>query len=97
MERSERTFDTPGLVCPVCHTELDAATNVEDDQAPKPGDVTICVYCATVMEFTEGGLRIMSQEELDAVHPETIRLVNEVAARCRKAKSKLIGHESRPA
>lgn len=35
-------------------TTLDAATGMSDpDAIPKPGDVTICFYCTTVLEFTE--------------------------------------------
>lgn len=44
----------PQTACPSCNIELDAAEGVTDPNAiPKPGDVTVCFYCSTVLEYTE--------------------------------------------
>ena len=63
---------TPASYCPGCNYRFDRATSTFDDQVrPKPGDITICIKCATVLIFngdmsarlaTDGDLR-----ELDAV------------------------------
>lgn len=39
--------------CPRCGKNLDAATAPFAPVRPQPGDVTVCFYCATVLEFTE--------------------------------------------
>lgn len=40
--------------CPKCGVSLDAATDASGgDAEPRPGDVTICFYCQSVLEFTE--------------------------------------------
>ena len=41
-------------ICPKCFTILSAATNMDDENLrPKPGDVTVCLYCAEVLVFNE--------------------------------------------
>jgi len=45
--------------CPVCNGKLDAATAavnskgeiIPDSARPKPGDLTICFYCAALLQF----------------------------------------------
>lgn len=40
--------------CPVCGKHLDAATNPEDPSArSEPGDVSICLWCQSVLIFGE--------------------------------------------
>jgi hypothetical protein len=40
--------------CPKCETVLDGATDLDGKGvAPSPGDITMCIYCHTVMEFTD--------------------------------------------
>lgn len=38
--------------CPCCESTLDAATSVNCNASPRPGDVTVCFYCAAPLEFT---------------------------------------------
>jgi hypothetical protein len=46
------TFRMQLQLCPECGYELDAATKVQGDKgAPEPGDVTVCMGCASVLEF----------------------------------------------
>ena len=39
--------------CPVCQRAIDAATAVQGDGHPKPSDLTICAYCASILEFDD--------------------------------------------
>lgn len=39
--------------CPSCGKELDAATSVEKEARPKPGDISICFYCGSINTFQE--------------------------------------------
>lgn len=45
------TTQLPRHGCPVCLRPFDAATNITGDAKPQPGDLTICLYCTTVLEF----------------------------------------------
>jgi hypothetical protein len=39
--------------CPSCGIPLDAASGVSDaDAQPETGDITVCFYCNTVLEYT---------------------------------------------
>jgi len=40
-------------MCPACGHELDAATSVFDKVRPTPGDVTVCINCAALLQFTD--------------------------------------------
>jgi hypothetical protein len=55
--------------CPTCHVTLDGATGVafegESSRMPMVGDISICGYCGTVSTFTEEGLRLAEQHEVD--------------------------------
>lgn len=53
--------------CPLCGYEMDCVTCVDTpDQAPRPGDLTICIKCGEVLVFTEElGLRIPTKEEYE--------------------------------
>lgn len=39
--------------CPACNTLNDGCTPMEAGTHPKPGDVTVCTTCNTVLQFTE--------------------------------------------
>lgn len=48
------TTQLPPCKCPTCDTILDAATSTDGyDTTPKAGDVTVCIYCNDVLEFTD--------------------------------------------
>lgn len=50
--------------CPNCTHILEEATGVTTDDAPKPGDVTLCIYCAAVLVFTDDMMvRLPTEEE----------------------------------
>lgn len=48
----------PELQCPVCKTPHDGATCISDDQcAPNPGDLTVCIDCGALSIFTDDNKR----------------------------------------
>jgi transcription initiation factor IIE alpha subunit len=54
-----KTTNLPRSNCPKCKEPLDAATSNEDI-SPKPGDLTICINCGTMLKFNHN----LSIEEL---------------------------------
>lgn len=52
-----------GSTCPVCRTWLDGASEIRDADegwsrppaTPKPGDVSVCVYCASIIVLRGDG------------------------------------------
>lgn len=53
--------------CPDCGHKINAHLNLEDEAAkPRPGDISICVYCGSAHFFGED----LSLEKLD---PEAIK------------------------
>jgi hypothetical protein len=60
--------------CPACLKLVDAATSMAKDAQPKKGDLTICVYCGTLLQFGEFmRLSALSDEELRQLDEETQR------------------------
>lgn len=53
--------------CPSCGRALSASTLVSDHPpaSPKPGDYTVCVYCFTILEFTDGGAVARGMHEVE--------------------------------
>jgi len=44
--------------CPACGYEIDGATGVEKGTTPRPGDISLCVYCGAISIYTRGmGIR----------------------------------------
>jgi hypothetical protein len=65
---------TPLSPCPVCDTQIDAATAAFSMQSPNPGDFSICVECGAVLRYDgELQLRWVSWEELEALPLELFR------------------------
>ena len=69
--------------CPSCRSKLDAATGVGTDEAPDPGDWSICVYCAGPLIFTEDGYRrptLVEHDEMlrSPMYRKAIAVVNRI-------------------
>ena len=63
------TVDTPVVQCPRCRTLVDRATS-EQGWTPQPADITVCLYCAAVLTFTDTlQLRALCAADLDALAP----------------------------
>jgi hypothetical protein len=60
------------LNCPVCSHKLDSATKMMSDGSvggPAPGDVTVCLYCTSWLEFgpEAKSLEILEQKKMEDV------------------------------
>lgn len=58
--------------CPHCKQKLDAASGLQGDKdIPGPGDLSICLYCGTILEYEEGFfLHVATDERLSALNME---------------------------
>jgi len=54
------------ITCPHCGHELNASTHVNGADAPGPGMVSVCIYCAGVSVFGDG-LELRPPTWLEAV------------------------------
>jgi len=54
----------PTCTCTTCGKDLDAATDPTGDARPKVGDVSICVYCATLNVY-DNDLRFRKPSEAE--------------------------------
>lgn len=60
------TDKMPPATCPRCLRNLDAAGGVGHDARPRPDDLTVCIYCTTILAFTaDFGLRPLTKRELE--------------------------------
>lgn len=48
-----RTHRLANAKCPYCDSKIDGASDPLGDAEPKPGDITICIYCAGLMVFDQ--------------------------------------------
>ena len=55
--------------CPTCNRTLDGATCVDnEDILPKIGDLSVCMYCGTILEYEDGlFLHAISDESLESL------------------------------
>jgi hypothetical protein len=52
--------------CPTCGHCLDTHSNVTGEEAPEPGDFSVCIKCATILRFGEQKiLRKANQSDFD--------------------------------
>ena len=68
--------------CPKCKSALDAATNVESPKLqPKAGDVTVCLYCSSILIYkTDFLLRKATKADLRKLNKETLHALLEAQA-----------------
>lgn len=61
-----RTTRTSVVECPYCNATLDAASGVDNDDRPDPGDPTVCFYCGGFLRFTQNlGLEKIGLADID--------------------------------
>jgi hypothetical protein len=73
--------------CPNCEHILEEATGITTQDAPKPNDVTLCIYCAAVLVFTEDmRVRLPTEEESNelASNSELMRMQKIVKMQVRR-------------
>ena len=60
-----------GANCLACGQLIDAASSIFGDHVPRPGDITVCLFCGHIMAFTtyRKGLRLseLTSEQAHAV------------------------------
>lgn len=67
--------------CPACSSALDAASDLDGDDRPKEGDVSVCFYCAAVLQFdADLRLRVFEGELEDDVGAQVALVVRHVKA-----------------
>lgn len=51
--------------CPHCKKALDGFTHLFGEASPSDGDVSVCLYCAEIVEFTvdDNGLKLVPLTE----------------------------------
>lgn len=54
-------------VCPNCRELVDGAMNVVSNGKPRTGDISICCYCATILQFSNGTLIECTPEEFETL------------------------------
>lgn len=62
--------ETKTMWCPVCEDKLEMATNAVqgETRAPEPGDVSVCLNCASPLQFvSDTHTKLMSREEVYAL------------------------------
>lgn len=75
----------PATTCPTCRETLDGVTSTGSRAQPEPGDYSICVYCGTLLMFTETlVLRRLTYDEERAV-PLYVKRKVEIANRAARA------------
>ena len=74
--------------CPFCGRRIDVATNAFGDATPTPGDFAVCIVCARVAVFEEGGtVRPPVPGELRAIPSETAAQLERVQRAIRQLRS----------
>lgn len=53
-----------GATCPHCSATLSGHMAVSADARPKPGDVSICAYCAEINQYDDTGQLVIPSPEL---------------------------------
>jgi len=80
--------------CPVCHKELGMAFYIgagmpkDKDFNIKPGDLTICAYCSTVLEVTGEGFVVASDAMKEHIDPVAKRALEVWVTRRTKETAK---------
>lgn len=66
-----KTHRTEASECPKCFKRLDTATGIDHMFSPKPGDVSVCVSCSTVLIFEERNqVRIATEDDYESFDDE---------------------------
>jgi len=62
--------------CPACQHLLDGFSTMREDARPRTGSITICCYCAELLELTAQMTHILiTKERLAALRPAELEAV----------------------
>lgn len=69
------------MKCPVCGYPLEMHTSFEDENLrPRTGDYSVCVGCASLLEFdNKGGLGAVAKSELPVIlndRPDIVAIID---------------------
>ena len=68
--------------CPNCNAVLDRhETRDEKNTLPADGDLSVCLYCATVSIFDDGKLRQATRDDIEKLAPSEAFELGECQAR----------------
>ena len=73
--------------CPVCHSRLDAATEIALDEprefpADLPdGSITACFYCGAILRVEAGQFRLVTDVEFAELDPDAQRILASLPTR----------------
>lgn len=62
--------ETNETECPSCGAKMDMVTGLTSDERPAIGDVSVCYYCAEVLEFVTvdpTSIRVPPQERMESL------------------------------
>jgi len=83
--RLGRDTKLPDRACPVCNNKLDAASAINADTSPQPGDVSICFYCGSFLIYSDDmSSRLLTELEVYALDPHTKALLVETRQRLKQ-------------
>lgn len=84
-------IETGNIDCPKCGIHLDGATESNGQETnPKPGDISVCVYCGTFLIFDEEDRQLSLRRLTDE---EFIKLPDEVQRELQRVKNLLREHK----
>lgn len=57
------------ITCPACGTVADMSSGLNNDAAPAPNDIGVCIECASAFIFTPSlTLRVATPSDFDSLH-----------------------------
>jgi len=77
----------PGKSCPDCGKVLDATSGSDHDNAPRPGDYGVCIYCAGIHQFADDlSIEAVTMDDVDPSARAGLRDAVEVVHRFHKER-----------
>lgn len=68
MPKPIESYRLPESPCPGCGYVMDAATGINGGESPVPGNLTICIKCASVSKYDEELLLVpVTSEEMSEI------------------------------
>ncbi len=75
-----KTSDVKESSCPQCGTKFNQATHLSKDVQPKPGDMSLCINCGTILKFKNNlTVRLATLEEMLQLANENRAAFNELS------------------
>jgi hypothetical protein len=63
--------------CPACASPINGHANADGARCgPKPGDLSVCLYCTSFLQFEDSGVRELKPADLEQLEPEARMAIN---------------------